>query len=97
MKFTCIKMILAVGARLDLELHQMNVVTAFLNGDVEKKVYMEIPEGAIAEGQDGLVCRHQKALYDLTQAPKRWNDKINPFLVCKKGFRKCDVQRCLYP
>ena len=36
---------MALGAHYDLELHQMDVKTTFLNGDLEKNVYMAQPKG----------------------------------------------------
>jgi len=41
----------------------MDVVTAFLNGDIDGDVYMEIPEGCDMHGSKTLVCKLRKALY----------------------------------
>ena len=51
-KFVSIRVILAFVAHYDLELHQMDVKTAFLNGDLDEEIYMVQPEGSIAEGQE---------------------------------------------
>ena len=48
--------ILHVGASLDLEIHQMDVKTAFLHGDLEEEVYMEQPEGMKESGKESWVC-----------------------------------------
>ncbi|GJU14938.1 retrotransposon protein, putative, ty1-copia subclass [Tanacetum coccineum] len=63
-------MILAIVALRNLEVHQMDVKTAFLNGDLEEEIYMNQLKGFIAPGQEGKVCRLVKSLYGLKQAPK---------------------------
>jgi len=44
-KFTSIRVILSIAAVLNLEIHQMDVKCAFLNGDLDKEIYMDVPEG----------------------------------------------------
>ena len=54
----------------------MDVKTAFLNGDLNEKVYMEQPEGFVLLGNENKVCKLVKSLYGLKQAPKQWHKKI---------------------
>ena len=61
-KFSTIQCILALGAVMDLEMHQMDVKTAFLNGDLEKDIYMDQPQGFV---QGDMVCKLKKSLYGL--------------------------------
>ena len=56
------RIIMALVAHFDMELHQMDVKTAFLNGDLEEEVYMKQLEGFISEGNDHLVCRLKKSI-----------------------------------
>ena len=49
-KFTTIRCVVALGAALDLEMHQMDVKTAFFNGDLEEDIYMEQPSGFVQRG-----------------------------------------------
>ena len=51
---------MALVAHFDLELHQMNVKTAFLNGSLEEKVYMDQPEGFSIKGKEQMVCKLNK-------------------------------------
>ena len=44
-KFASVRLIMVVAARLDLELHQLDVKTAFLNGDLKEEIYMDQPNG----------------------------------------------------
>ena len=70
-RITSIRMIIAIATLYNLEIHQMDVKTAFLNGDLDEEVYMEQPEGFIVPGQEKKVCRLVKSLYGLKQAPKQ--------------------------
>ncbi|CAM8957033.1 unnamed protein product [Rhodiola kirilowii] len=69
-RITSIRMIIAIAALRNLDIHQMDVKTAFLNGDLEEEIYMEQPEGCKAPGQERKVCKLVKSLYGLKQAPK---------------------------
>jgi hypothetical protein len=88
-KFVSIRCILALAAIEDMEIHQMDVKTAFLNGDLEEEIYMEQPEGFTHEG-DHLVCKLHKSLYGLKQSPRAWNQKLDTFLKNIK-FTKSDA------
>ena len=61
--------ILAIAAIEDMELHHMDVSSAFLNGDLEEDIYMAQPEGFVEPGQEHLVCCLKKSLYGLKQSP----------------------------
>ncbi len=71
-KFTSIRVMLAAVSIQDLELHQMDVVTAFLHGDLDKNIYMEVPDGFKDSSRHNLVCKLLKALYGLKRAPRLW-------------------------
>jgi transposase InsO family protein len=74
-----LRMLLAVAAQEDLEIHQMDVVTAYLIGeDLKEEVYMEPPTGLPNPG--GKVCRIRKGLYGLRQSARLWNKKIGKSL-----------------
>ena len=64
-KMTTLRCILALAAREDMELVQMDVKTTFLNGELDEEIYMEQPVGFIANGQEGMVCKLLKSLYGL--------------------------------
>ena len=64
-------MLITIVALHNLEIHQMEVKTAFLNGDLNEEIYMDQPEGFISLGQEKKVCRLVKSLYGLKQAPKQ--------------------------
>ncbi|GJX53109.1 retrotransposon protein, putative, ty1-copia subclass [Tanacetum coccineum] len=94
-RITSIRMVLAIAALRNLEVHQMDVKTAFLNGDLEEEIYMNQPEGFIAPGQESKVCRLVKSLYGLKQAPKQWHQKFIHTML-ESGFKINECDKCVY-
>ena len=70
-RITSIRMLISIAALFKLEIHQIDVKTTFLNGDLNEEIYMEQPEGFVVSGQEKKVCRLVKSLYGLKQAPKQ--------------------------
>jgi hypothetical protein len=64
----------------------MDVKSAFLNGDLQKDVYMQKPLGFEIEGQEHKVCKLIKDLYGLKQDPRAWYTKMDEYLR-KFGFK----------
>ncbi|KAK1422305.1 hypothetical protein QVD17_25324 [Tagetes erecta] len=94
-RITSIRLVLAIAALRNLEVHQMDVKTAFLNGDLEEEIYMEQPEGFSAPGQEGKVCRLVKSLYGLKQAPKQWHQKFDNVML-DNDFKINECDKCVY-
>ena len=88
-------MLIALAAVYDLEIHQMDVKTAFLNGDLEEEIYMEQPEGFVVPGKEKKVCRLIKSLYGLKQAPKQWHAKFDQTML-SNGFKINECDKCVY-
>ena len=74
-KYSSLRALLAVAAVEDLEVHQLDIKTAFLNGILEEEVYIEQPAG-YKEGGPDLGCHFHKALYGLKQAPRAWHIRL---------------------
>ena len=66
-KIATIRTLIALAAIFDLVVHQMDVKTAFLNGDIEEEIYMTQPEDCVVLGQENKVCRLRKFLYGLNE------------------------------
>lgn len=94
-RITSIRLVLAIAAIRNLQIHQMDVKTAFLNGDLEEEIYMEQPEGFVAPGQESKVCKLVKSLYGLKQAPKQWHQKFDQAML-GSGFKINECDKCVY-
>jgi len=55
-RFSSIRTLLAFAANNDMIIHQMDVVTAFLNGELQEEIYMQQPPGYEVSGKESLVC-----------------------------------------
>ncbi|GJW48040.1 zinc finger, CCHC-type containing protein [Tanacetum coccineum] len=84
-RITTIRSLLALAAIHNLVIHQMDVKTTFLNGDLEEKLYMKQPEGFVMLGNEHKVCKLVKSLYGMKQAPKKWHQKFDE-VVLSSGF-----------
>ena len=81
------RIIMALVAHYNLELHQMDVKTAFLNGDLYEDIYMAKQKGSVVEGKENLGCRLNKSIYGLKQASRQWYLKFDE-TIRKFGFKK---------
>jgi len=80
-RLTSIRVLFAIASIYNLHVHQMDVKTAFLNGDLDEEIYMEQPEGFVLLGNEKKVCKLVKSLYGLKQAPKQWHEKLDNFIL----------------
>ena len=90
-----LRVILALVAHFDLELQQMDVKTAFLNGDLEEEVYMKQPEGFSSSEGEHLVCKLKKSIYGLKQASRQWYFKFHG-VISSVGFIENPMDQCIY-
>jgi hypothetical protein len=86
---------MALVAHYDLELYQMDVKTAFLNGDLDETVYMAQPKGFVVEGKEKLGCRLKKLIYGLKQASRQWYLKFDK-TIKEFGFKENVEDNCVY-
>jgi hypothetical protein len=90
-----IHVLIALAASHDLLIHQMDVKTTFLNGELDEEIYMKQPEGFVMHGQENMVCRLRKSLYGLKQTPKQWHEKFDRILT-STGFVVNEADTCVY-
>jgi hypothetical protein len=87
--------VMALVAHYDLELHQMDVKTAFLNGDLDEVVFMKQPEGFVVKGKEHMGCMLKRSIYGLKQASRQWNLKFDE-VIKKFGFKENEMDNCIY-
>jgi hypothetical protein len=93
MRYKSLRILLMISVVKDYELVQMDVITAFLNADVEEDIYMKQPKGY--ENGSHLYCKLNKSLYGLVQAPHNWNGVLNNFIL-SVGFTRLKSDTCIY-
>ncbi|KAJ9557266.1 hypothetical protein OSB04_011880 [Centaurea solstitialis] len=86
---------LALAAIHNLVIHQMDVKTIFLNGELNEEIYMRQPEGFVVSANENKVCKLVKSLYGLKQAPKQWHQKFDD-VVLSNGFSLNQADKCVY-
>jgi len=82
-------------AYFDLELHQTDVKTAFLNGELSDKVYMAQLKGFVVKGKEKMGCHLKRSIYGLKQASRQWYLNFDE-TVRSFGFRENEEDNCIY-
>ena len=94
-KLNTVRVLLSLAANLDWALHQFDVKNAFLHGNLEEEVYMDILPGFTTSRQTGVVCELQKALYRLKQSPKACFERFS-LAMKKQGFKQSNSDHTLF-
>ena len=94
-KLKSVRIMLAIAAFYDYEIWQMDVKTAFLNGNLKEELYMMQPEGFVDPKGANKVCKLQRSIYGLVQASRSWNIRFNE-VIKAFGFIQVYGEACLY-
>ncbi|GKA94855.1 retrovirus-related pol polyprotein from transposon TNT 1-94 [Tanacetum coccineum] len=94
-RIEAIRIFIANAASKNMTIYQMDVKTAFLNGELNEKVYVSQPEGFFDPDHPTHVYCMKKALYGLKQAPRVWYNTLSRFLLENK-FSKGVVDPTLF-
>nr|GEX18444.1 hypothetical protein [Tanacetum cinerariifolium] len=86
---------IAYAAHKNIVVYQINVKTAFLNGNLRDEVYVSQPDGFVDQDNPNHVYKLKKALYGLKQAPRAWYDMLSSFLI-SQDFSKGSVDPTLF-
>ncbi|GJT68076.1 retrovirus-related pol polyprotein from transposon TNT 1-94 [Tanacetum coccineum] len=80
-RLEAIRIFLAFAAHMNMVVYQMDVKTAFLNGNLREEVYVSQPDGFVDPDNPNHVYKLKKALYGLKQAPRAWYDMLSSFMI----------------
>ncbi|GJS77648.1 retrovirus-related pol polyprotein from transposon TNT 1-94 [Tanacetum coccineum] len=94
-RLEAIRIFLAFAAHMNMVVYQMDVKTAFLNGNLREEVYVSQPDGFVDPDNPNHVYKLKKALYGLKQAPRAWYDMLSSFLI-SQDFSKGSVDPTLF-
>ncbi|GKD21159.1 retrovirus-related pol polyprotein from transposon TNT 1-94 [Tanacetum coccineum] len=86
-RIEAIRIFIANAATKNMIIYQIDVKTAFLNGDLQEEVFVSQPEGFEDQDNPTHVYRLKKALYGLKQAPRAWYDTLSKFLLANNFFK----------
>jgi hypothetical protein len=89
------RIVMALVAHYNLELHQIDVKIVFLNGDLQENMYMAQLEGFAIKGKEDMRCRLKKSIYGLKQASRQWYLKFDE-VIKKFDFVKNQLDNCAY-
>nr|GEZ92870.1 retrovirus-related Pol polyprotein from transposon TNT 1-94 [Tanacetum cinerariifolium] len=94
-RLEAIRIFLAYDAHKNMVVYQMDVKTAFLNGNLREDVYVSQPDGFVDPDNPNHVYKLKKAIYGLKQAPRTWYDMLSSFLLSQE-FSKGSVDPTLF-
>ena len=94
-RYSSIRTLLAFAIQNGMIIHQMDVVTAFLNGTLDEDLYMEQPPGYIKKGEEHLVCKLKRSLYGLKQSSRCWNTVFKQYME-SINFKQCTADPCIF-
>ncbi|GKD82544.1 retrovirus-related pol polyprotein from transposon TNT 1-94 [Tanacetum coccineum] len=94
-RLEAIRIFLSFAAHMNMVFYQMDVKTAFLNGNLGEEVYVSQPDGFVDKDKPNHVYKLKKALYGLKQALRAWYDMLSSFLI-SQDFSKCSVDPTLF-
>lgn len=86
-KINTIRILLSLAANYNWHLQQFDVKNAFLHGDLEEEIYMEIPPGYGSNLGTNRACKLKKALYGLKQSPRAWFGRFTKVMLAT-GYKQ---------
>jgi hypothetical protein len=97
-RLSSIRTVLAIAAARNLEIHQINIKGAYLNGKLtnDEIIHMHQPPGFVGSAHPLCVCHLRKMLYGLKQSGRQWYQCLCEILVDNLGFSHCDMDQSVF-
>lgn len=94
MRYDSVRILLVIAAQENLDIGQFDIKTAFINGNLDEEIYMQIPEGLKVRDKH-MICKLCRSLYGLKQSARCWNERFDTFLK-QINFKQPDAGLCVY-
>jgi len=95
-RINTIRILISIAANRDWSLQQFDVKNAFLNGDLEEEVYMDLPPGVkYSSSCRTEVCKLKKSLYGLKQSPRAWFGRFSSTMKAF-GYKQSNSDHTLF-
>ncbi|GJY66624.1 zinc finger, CCHC-type containing protein [Tanacetum coccineum] len=94
-RISTIRLLIAMASIHNMIIHQMDVKTAFLNGELDEEVYMNQPQSFIISSNENKVCKLIKSLSGLKHTPKQWHQKFD-VVVLSNGYLLNQADKYVY-
>jgi len=94
-RFESVRTIIALAAKHNLQLRQVDITTAFLNGELKEDIFMKQPKGFEIKGREHMVCKLKRSIYGLKQASRCWNQALDNHLK-HMGLKPSTNDPCIY-
>lgn len=108
MSLNSLRILIALSAAYGFGLHNVDIDNAYLNGQIDCEILMEIPEGLsecihlftsedqqLFRSETPICCKLNKGLYGLKQAGHIWGKTLSEYLI-KIGFDRLQTDTCIY-
>lgn len=96
LRYSTLRLLFALAAKLELAISHLDVTTAFLNGRLNETVYMKKPVTFERDDtNNNKVLKLKRAIYGLKQSSRAWYQRVNDYLI-NQGYKKSDYEPCLF-
>jgi len=94
-RYEAIRTLFAASVNEEMHVHQMDVISAYVQGELNDDIYMEQPEMFVEHGHEEKVCKLLKPLYGLKQAGREWYKKLDSYIT-EIGGKRTAADPCVY-